>query len=120
MAEEHWTGSIVARDWNRTLEMCAADVVYMPPDQPALQGRDALRQWLEQFPPIQKFTQPIDTIDGSGDVAMMRGTFEITMDQGGQPFMNTGTVLAFVQKDPSGTWLVKSVSFNWDRRMAGA
>jgi ketosteroid isomerase-like protein len=119
IAEEHWTGAIVARDWDRTLEMCAADVVYMPPDSPALQGREALRQWLEQFSRIQKFTQPIETIHGSGDVAMMRGTFEITVDAGGQAIINTGKILALVHKDSSGTWLVKSVCFNWDRPLAG-
>lgn len=117
MGEEHWVRASLARDWDKTLALCAPDIVYMPPDQPALHGHRALREWLEQFPTILEFAQPVEAIEGYADMAICRATFTATVDGGGKQLRNTGKVLVFLQKDTLGRWLVKTVCFNWDQPM---
>src|SRR5262245_741719 len=85
MTEEDWTAAVLARDWHKTLAMCAADVVYMPADHPALRGHAELRAWLDQFPRILTFTQPLESVDGYGDLAISRATFAATVDNSGTP-----------------------------------
>lgn len=118
MAEDEWTAAALARDWGRAADLCADDVVYMPADHPALRGRAALRTWLDAFPPIKQFVQPIEVIDGWGDVAMSRGAFTVTFEVDGAPVENSGKVLSSWKRDESGRWMVTAVCWNWDRHMA--
>jgi ketosteroid isomerase-like protein len=120
LVEEEWTAAGLARDWDATLRVCAEDIVYMPSDQPALRGHAEFRQWLEQFPPIVKFEQTVERAEGHAGLAVVRATFAAAVEVGGERVENTGKALASFQKDPSGTWLVKAVCFNWDRPMPNA
>jgi ketosteroid isomerase-like protein len=101
MTEQRWTGAALARDWDKALAMCAPDIVYMPADYPVLRGHAALRAWLDQFPPILKFAQPLESIEGQGNLAITRNTFAVTIDDAGKHVENTGKVLCAWQKDTS-------------------
>ena len=120
LVEEQWTAAGLARDWDKALGMCAQDIVYMPSDHTTLRGHAAFREWLEQFPPIVKFTQRMEQVDGNANLAVTPVTFAATVEVGGQQVENTGKALVTYQKDSSGKWLVKSVCFNWDRPMPSA
>jgi ketosteroid isomerase-like protein len=120
MTERQWTAAMLARDWDTALAMCAPNVVYMPADHPVLHGHAALRGWFEQFPPILKFTQPLETVEAQGNLAIGRATFTATIELGGKPMENTGKVLAVWQKGTSGQWLVAAVCWNWDWPFGGA
>lgn len=113
--EQRWTAAALTRDWGKALAMCAPDVVYMPADQPVLHGHEQLRAWLNQLPPIVKFAQPLDSVEGNGNLASARNTFAVTVDISGKRVENTGKVLCWFQKDTSGQWLAKAVCWNWDR-----
>ena len=115
LTEEQWTAAVVARDWNKVLAMCATDVVYMPADHPVLRGQAALRAWFDQFPRLVKFRQPLETVEGQGDLAVSRSSFTVVLDNAGTSIENTGKVLGSLQRDESGRWLVKTVCWNWDR-----
>jgi ketosteroid isomerase-like protein len=120
IGEEHWVRAGLARDWDKTLDLCAPDIVYMPPDQPAIGGHRALREWLEQFPTILEFAQPIESIDGQATMAVFRSTFTVTVESEGKQLRNSGKALVSLEKNTLGRWLVKAVCFNWDGPMAGA
>ncbi len=120
LVEEHWVQAGLARAWDKTLALCAPDIVYMPPDQAALHGHHELREWLERFPPIIEFAQPLESIEGHGNTASVRTAFSATVDAGGSQLRNTGKGLSCLQKDSLGRWLVKTVCFNWDRPMGVA
>ena len=120
VTEEGWTAAALARDWDKVLAMCAPDIVYMPADYPVLRGHAALRAWLDQFPSILRFTQPLESVEGHGNLAISRNTFAITVGDAGKLVENTGKVLCAWQKDTSGRWVVKAVCWNWDRPMGGA
>ena len=117
MAEREWTGAWLARDWNRVLAMCAEDVVYMPADHPVLHGKAELRDWLAQFPPTTRFSQPVERTEGSALLATVHARFAVTIEIDGRPIENTGKVIATLQKTAD-RWLVKSVCWNFDRAMA--
>ena len=118
LTEQKWTAAGLERDWDKALALCAEDIVYMPADQSVLRGHPALRAWLDQFPPIVRFTQPLEEVEGQGNLAIGRATFAVTVDLAGQRVDNTGKVLCWFQKDTFGQWLVKAVCWNWDRPMA--
>lgn len=66
-------------DWEAVTRMFTVDAVRFPPHQPPVQGRDAMRAWLETFPPIQQFNITADEIVGCSDLAFVRGTYELTV-----------------------------------------
>jgi ketosteroid isomerase-like protein len=120
LIEDEWTAGCVARDWDKVLAMCAEDIVYMPADQPALRGHAELRSWLDQFPPILTFTQPLEELEGDAGLAVARATFRGTIAVGQDEVPVSGKVLCSLRKAPTGAWLARRVCWNWDRPMTGA
>ena len=115
LAEDRWTAALIARDLDGMVAMCTDDLVYMPADHAALRGRGEFRDWLTNFPRIVRMTQPVEAIEGAGDVAMVRASFTATFDVGGQQIDHSGKALSCVRRDGAGNWLVKSVCFNFDQ-----
>jgi ketosteroid isomerase-like protein len=120
LIEQEWTDAFVARDWDRVLAMCSTDIVYMPADQPVLRGHAAMREWLDQFPRIISFTQPVDDVDGRHDLAVARVTFAVEVEVAGQRLANSGKAVGWLDRDATGRWVLKSVCWNWDRPLAPA
>jgi len=115
MAEREWTAAMLHKAPEKAIAMCTEDVVYMPSDSAALYGHAALRGWLQQFPTLRRFTQPVEEIEGYGELAICRCTFSATLDVGGREVANSGKVLVWLRKQEPGSWLVKAVCWNWDR-----
>ena len=118
VVEEQWVRAELDRAWNDTLALCTPDIVYMAPNQPAIHGQAAFRQWLEQFPPILQFQQPVEAIEGRGDFACCRASFSATLDIAGKPVAVTGKALGVLEKDALGQWLTKAVCFNYDQELS--
>lgn len=70
-----------------------------------MKGRAGIRHFLGQFPKITSFKTPLVEIDGNGDIAYTRGTYEVTMMPG---FQNPGEGQREVHRDPAETagWLL--------------
>jgi ketosteroid isomerase-like protein len=117
LIEDAWTASCLARDWDKTIAMCAEDIVYMPADLPALRGHAELRSWLDQFPRMLKFTQPLEELEGDANLAVARATFSGAIEAEGHEVAFAGKVLCSFRKEPAGQWLVRRVCWNWDRPM---
>ena len=83
--------------------MCDPDIVYMPADHPALLGTSALREFLAAFPPVTSFTQPLEMIDGSGDLAVARARFAVSFDIDGQRVDHAGKALTSLRRDSVGS-----------------
>jgi uncharacterized protein (TIGR02246 family) len=64
------------------------NVVMMPPNEGIVEGRAALRAYFATLPPsVEIQLVPID-VDGRGDLAYVRGTYQLTIPaMGGQPAM---------------------------------
>jgi uncharacterized protein (TIGR02246 family) len=94
----------------------AEDGIVMPPNQPAVQGRAAIRSWLEAFPAMSEFSLTIVEIDGRGDLAYVRGTYTLTLAASGKtPAMpDHGKYVEVRRKQADGSWLLAIDIFNSD------
>jgi len=92
------------------------DGIVMPANQPAVQGRAAIRAWLEAFPAMSEFSLTIVEIDGRGDLAYVRGTYALTLAASGKtPAMpDHGKYVEVRRKQADGSWLLAIDIFNSD------
>src|SRR5436309_15197179 len=63
--------------------MYAQNATFMPPNQPMVRGRPAIREGLKAFPPTSHFTGSPIEIDGREDLAYVRGTYQASYSAGG-------------------------------------
>ena len=92
------------------------DAVLMPGGAPTVHGREAIREFMGGFPPVKKFELSIDEIDGRGDLAFVRGPFEMTMEPEGAPapVKMVGKYIEIRQRQADGSWLISRDIFNAD------
>jgi ketosteroid isomerase-like protein len=108
---------IVAQDFDALALLYCEDAVLMPPHQPAVRGRAAIRQWMATFPRVTRFTYKIEQIEGRMDLAYVQGTSVMTM----QPEDTPGSVDEFVKfievrrLQTDGSWLIADDIFNSDK-----
>jgi ketosteroid isomerase-like protein len=110
IVEDQWTAAGLAQEWDKALALCTDDIVYLPPGIPALVGKQALGEWLDQFPPISRFEQTIVEVGGTNTLAVTHIAFSATV--GGAD--TQGNILCTFQQGDTRQWRIKSVSWNWD------
>jgi uncharacterized protein (TIGR02246 family) len=108
--------AVLAGDWPAVVSVYAEDGMLLPPNGPTVQGRAAIQNFFGGFPKITAFKQSVVEIEGQGDLAYPRGTYEMTMMPPGAkaPLTDTGKVIAVWRKQPDGSWLVLRVMWNSD------
>ena len=111
--ERDWVEAALARDWDASMAMCTDGFVYLPQDHPALHGRQEAKEFLEAFPRIVRFSQSLDDVRGTTELASIRGSFSLTVEQGGEDLAGEGKFLSTVQKQ-EGEWRMSAGCFNWD------
>jgi uncharacterized protein (TIGR02246 family) len=96
-------------DLETFMSYVADDVVFMPPGEPPVRGRDAVRQWVTGFL-AQYQTSSLTLADrevrvGSG-WAVELGTFEWALQPaaGGSPVVDRGTYMQVWTQQGDGTW----------------
>jgi ketosteroid isomerase-like protein len=92
------------------------NAVFMPPNQPAVEGRAAIQAWFKAFPPVAVFTLKVLDVDGHGDVAYERGTYRMVIAGAGKApaLSDHGKFLAVRRRQPDGMWLMSADIFNSD------
>ena len=97
--------------------MYTENAVFMPPHQPAVQGRAALRGWMASFPRVSRFSLTIDEIDGRADLAYVRGSYAMTLHPEGAPgpIDDVGKFIEIRKRQPDGSWLLAADIFNSDK-----
>ena len=108
--------AVLAGDWPAVVSVYAEDGILLPPNAPAVQGRAAMQAFFSGLPKITAFRQSVVEIEGQGNLAYPRGTYEMTMMPPGAkaPLKDTGKVIAVWRKQPDGSWLVGRVMWNSD------
>jgi uncharacterized protein (TIGR02246 family) len=95
------------------------DAIWMPPNEPALVGKEAIRTWaqslFEQFTVEETVTT--EEIQVAGDWAFLRGTytFAVTPKAEGEPQKETGNCFHIVQRQPDGSWKYTRLMWNSDQ-----
>ena len=103
------------RDWDGFVSLLTEDAVWLPPDQPIVAGRAAIREWLDSFPAIKAFQATLESAEGRGDFAWSRGIFDMTVEpQPGQRIAMKGKWSTTSRKRSDGSWLFASDTWNTD------
>jgi len=105
----------LARDWDGWVATCAEDVVFMPPDSPKIEGRSAVRSWMDEFPPTKDVTWTVEAVDGSGDIGISRGYGPMILEIEGKPVSFSVKWLSVYKKQSDGSWKVKELAWNFDQ-----
>jgi len=114
IAEED-TRIVLARDWAALTARFAPNAVRMPPNAPAIEGRDAIRQSLEAMPPLSAFNFRMVDLQGDGRIAYMRAAWSITAAPPGVAAVSdSGKILIVFQKQADGSWLTVADAWNSD------
>lgn len=116
--EESWFAAARRRDVDGMLAIYAPEPYELWPGQPALVGREAIRDFysllLEDFPRFQQsFAMDEVTIAESGDLAVVRGTYRFTPDEREPDEVEIGKFVA-VWVFHSGDWRLQTNISNSD------
>lgn len=101
-------------DWAAVAALYTEDAVLMPPNAPSVTGRAAVQEVFGQFPTLTSFELTIDDIQGSGDVAVVRGSYTLAMDIEGQSVEDSGKYLEVRRKQADGSWPLVIDTWNSD------
>ncbi len=107
--DEAWAAAAAAKDLERTLAYWTDDATLMPPDMPALKGRDAIRQYVAagfQAPgfSVSWKAQEVD-VAGDGAIAYEIASNQFTIaDSRGAVHTTQGKGVTVWRKDPDGVW----------------
>ena len=103
-------------DWDAWLQLWADDVVYMPPNSPAIEGLATLREATHEYPLVEDASITVDEIDGRADLAFVRGKFLLTIPThvGAEPITDVGKFLIILRKAPDGIWQAAIECYNSD------
>ncbi len=96
----------------------AEDALEMPPNEPDLRGKDAIRARhqanLDQYEYVLE--NPAVEIVVNGDWAILRGTYVISLTPkaDGEPIQDTGKYIVTWRRQPDGSWRVAHEIWNSD------
>ena len=99
------------------MSTCSADIVFLPRDDEAVSGADAVQRYLKQsfFDPFDvhlSFT--FDDLELTGDSASAHGPYELrlTPKSGGETIADRGKFLDVFRRESNGAWKFARVMFN--------
>ena len=115
---EEWISQCLDRDWDALVERLTDDVVFLPPDEPAVIGKAAVADFLNAYPIITAFSATIESADGSADRAAIRSSFDLTVETEDGETRMVGKGLLTHRKG-GGRWRVATQCWNLDAPMGG-
>jgi ketosteroid isomerase-like protein len=106
--EQAW----ISKNIEKTLRFYANDAILMPPNMPAIIGKESLREYLKPFFADSAFTcqYQIAKVDvaQSGDLGYTQGAYTCTMTdpKSGKPIGDRGKWLTVRRKQADGSWKI--------------
>jgi len=117
-ANASYASAVKARDWAALAALYAQDAIILPPNHPPVTGRADIKAYFEGFPPMSAFEVPAVEIEGRGDLALIRGTYSMTINQeGAAPVTDSGKWMEMRRKHADGSWLILRDIWNSDVAM---
>src|SRR5436189_6372473 len=65
---DSFTQRVKRADWPAATALYATDVHFMPPNQPAVEGRAALLAWMQALPPLSSLNTKVGHVSGGGNM----------------------------------------------------
>ena len=104
----------LAGDFSTAVESYAVDAVFMPPNDPIYEGREAEVAHLEATPPVLSYSSAPVEVDGRGDLAYARGAYSLSLLVGADTVAMEGKWVQIFRKQPDGSWLTTLDIWNSD------
>jgi uncharacterized protein (TIGR02246 family) len=112
---DRFSEALLRRDPDAIAALYAEDAVLLPPQEPAVHGRAAIRAWTAAVPRVTRVALEVDDLDGRADVAYMRGSFAMTLEPDGAAAVSVaGKYVEILKKQPDGAWQFAVDIFNSD------
>jgi ketosteroid isomerase-like protein len=117
-ASDKWVATYNENDWEALGELFEADAIMMPPNSPAVVGRDAIAAWEAEYETGFQIAFDVQEIEGDGDIAYVRGRscVFIPLETGGYG-VDVGKYLEIRKRDEKGEWPIVTDVFNSDAAM---
>ena len=110
-----WMEAAQAGDWAAVAKTYTEDAVLLPPNEPAVTGRDKIQAVFEAFPPISAIDAEALEVEGRGDLVYVRGRYTLTLSPpGSNPIQDSGKYLEIRRKQADGSWLLSRDMFSSD------
>ncbi len=110
-----WLKAVRAADWAAAAATYTTDAMLLPPNEPAVTGRETIRKWFTAFPPIVSMDVEGVEVEGCCDVAYVRGTYRLAIaPPGAGTIRETGKYLEIHRKQADGSWLKSRDMFSSD------
>lgn len=88
-----------------TRDYYSDDAMVLPPNAPAVTGHGAIEAMFKTFPPITAFELRTEEVEGTADLAYVRGRYTMTMSPPGAPAIaDSGKYLEIWRKQGDGSW----------------
>jgi ketosteroid isomerase-like protein len=115
-AGDTWVKGALSQDWASVAALYVDDAAMNPPNEPATNGRAAIRAWLQKFPRMTSFKIRRLKVDGRDDLAFVLATYAMTFVPPGAPgpISDSGKYVEVWRKQPDGKWLIAVDIFNSD------
>ena len=98
--------------------VATSDPEMMPPNEPAVHGRDAMKKWAEtmfsQATVSGRYTSSDVTVSGDLAVARYTGELTITPKAGGAPVTERIKGIHVMKRQPDGSWKIAQDVWNSD------
>lgn len=81
------------------------DAMVLPPNAPAVTGHGAIEAMFKTFPPITAFELRTEEVEGTAELAYVRGRYTMTMSPPGAPAIaDSGKFLEIWRRQSDGSW----------------
>ena len=117
--------AINAGDLDRWLGFFTEDAIMLPPNAPAVTGKEAIREFVSDLMASTDFTVSHDLgkveVSRSGDLAYVSYAYKLTLnDPEGKPVTDRGKDISILKKQPDGMWKVVIDMWSSDLPAPGA
>jgi uncharacterized protein (TIGR02246 family) len=113
---KEYAASLNAGDTARWIALWTDDGVQLPPDEPAVVGKDRIRDRMQAGLDRFKFDMAItnEEVRSAGDLAFARGTYKATLTpkQGGKQIPIDGKFMTILIRQPDRSWKIHRDIFN--------
>ena len=113
---KEYSASLNAGDLDRWMALWTEDGIQMPPDEPAVVGKERIRARNQRVADQFKFDIAITNAEvrTGGDWAFSRGTYRATLTpkQGGKPIPIDGKYMTVLTRQGDGSWKIHRDIFN--------
>ena len=111
---DEFSEHLLAGNFAGVASLYTEDAVVLPPNAPSVTGSAAIEEFLTNFPPVTQFRITHVTVEGSGDMAYVHGTFHLVMSgPDGGTIDDTGKFIE-IRRKVGDRWLLAYDIFNSD------